>query len=44
MVTATFLAIFVVPVLYVLVTRLAYGKEKLKAMQENYKSMQHTDI
>jgi HAE1 family hydrophobic/amphiphilic exporter-1 len=44
MFTATFLAIFVVPVLYVLVTRLAYGKEKLKAMQENYKSMQHTDI
>jgi HAE1 family hydrophobic/amphiphilic exporter-1 len=44
MFTATFLAIFVVPVLYVLVTRLAYGKAKLKAMQENYKAMQHTDL
>ncbi|SEW23945.1 hydrophobic/amphiphilic exporter-1, HAE1 family [Chitinophaga sp. YR573] len=44
MFTATFLAIFVVPVLYVLVTRLAYGKDKLKAMQENYKVMQHTDL
>jgi len=44
MFTATFLAIFVVPVLYVLVTRLAYGKDKLKAMQENYKAMQHTDV
>lgn len=44
MFTATFLAIFVVPVLYVLVTRLAYGKEKLKAMQENYKPFEHTDI
>jgi HAE1 family hydrophobic/amphiphilic exporter-1 len=44
MFTATFLAIFIVPVLYVLITRLAYGKEKLKAMQDNYKSMQHTDI
>jgi HAE1 family hydrophobic/amphiphilic exporter-1 len=43
MFTATFLAIFVVPVLYVLVTRLAYGKEKLKAMQENYKSMQQNE-
>ncbi|SFE12077.1 hydrophobic/amphiphilic exporter-1, HAE1 family [Chitinophaga sp. CF118] len=44
MFTATFLAIFVVPVLFVLITRLAYGKEKLKAMQENYKAMQHTNI
>lgn len=44
MFTATFLAIFVVPVLYVLITRLAYGKEKLKAMQDNYKAMQHTDL
>jgi HAE1 family hydrophobic/amphiphilic exporter-1 len=43
MFTATFLAIFVVPVLYVLVTRLAYGKEKLKAMQENYKAMQQNE-
>lgn len=44
MFTATFLAIFIVPVLYVVITRLAYGKEKLKAMQENYKAMQHTEL
>lgn len=44
MFTATFLAIFIVPVLFVVITRLAYGKEKLKAMQENYKAMQHTDL
>ncbi|SFN36902.1 hydrophobic/amphiphilic exporter-1, HAE1 family [Chitinophaga sp. YR627] len=41
MFTATFLAIFIVPVLYVVITRLAYGKDKLKQMQENYKAMQH---
>lgn len=44
MFTATFLAIFIVPVLFVTITRLAYGKEKLKAMQENYKAMQHTEL
>jgi len=44
MFTATFLAIFIVPVLFVTITRLAYGKEKLKAMQEHYKSMQHTEL
>jgi hydrophobe/amphiphile efflux-1 (HAE1) family protein len=44
MFTATFLAIFIVPVLYVVITRLAYGKEKLKAMQDNYKAMQHTEL
>ncbi|ACU59465.1 efflux RND transporter permease subunit [Chitinophaga pinensis] len=41
MFTATFLAIFIVPVLYVVITRLAYGKDKLKQMQENHKAMQH---
>jgi hydrophobic/amphiphilic exporter-1 (mainly G- bacteria), HAE1 family len=46
MLTATFLAIFIVPVLYVIITRLAYGKDKLKAMQDNYREMQnqHGDI
>ncbi|PSL29950.1 efflux RND transporter permease subunit [Chitinophaga ginsengisoli] len=44
MFTATFLAIFIVPVLFVTITRLAYGKEKLKAMQDNYKAMQHHDV
>ncbi|WP_440133716.1 efflux RND transporter permease subunit [Chitinophaga sancti] len=45
MFTATFLAIFIVPVLFVTITRLAYGKEKLKAIQDNYKVMQdHMDV
>lgn len=44
MFTATFLAIFIVPVLFVTITRLAYGKEKLKAMQDNYKAMQHHEL
>ncbi len=44
MFTATFLAIFIVPVLFVPSTRLAYGKEKLKAMQENYNAMQHHEL
>jgi len=45
MFTATFLAIFIVPVLFVTITRLAYGKEKLKEMQDSYKVMQdHMDV
>ena len=37
MLAATGLAIFIVPVLYVLITRFAYGKEKLAEMEKNYK-------
>jgi multidrug efflux pump len=37
MFAATTLAIFVVPVLFVLITRLSYGKEKLARLKENYK-------
>ncbi len=37
MLAATFLAIFVVPVLYVVITRLAYGKKGLAELQANYK-------
>jgi HAE1 family hydrophobic/amphiphilic exporter-1 len=37
MVAATGLAIFIVPVLFVLITRLAYGKKKLEELQANYK-------
>jgi HAE1 family hydrophobic/amphiphilic exporter-1 len=33
MLAATGLAIFIVPVLFVVITRLAYGKEKLKALR-----------
>jgi HAE1 family hydrophobic/amphiphilic exporter-1 len=41
MFTATFLAIFIVPVLYVLITRLAYGKEKLAKLRETYTIPEH---
>jgi hydrophobic/amphiphilic exporter-1 (mainly G- bacteria), HAE1 family len=37
MLAATGLAIFIVPVLFVLVTRLSYGKKKLAELNENYK-------
>lgn len=36
MLAATVLAIFIVPVLYVVITRIAYGKKKLAEMQEQY--------
>jgi HAE1 family hydrophobic/amphiphilic exporter-1 len=45
MLSATLLAIFIVPVLYVLITKLAYGKKKLAEMQANYKpDPEHDDI
>ncbi|RKR83017.1 HAE1 family hydrophobic/amphiphilic exporter-1 [Mucilaginibacter gracilis] len=45
MLSATFLAIFIVPVLYVLITKFAYGKKKLDEMQANYKpDPEHDDI
>ena len=37
MLAATTLAIFVVPVLYVLITRVAYGKAKLAKLEADYK-------
>jgi hydrophobe/amphiphile efflux-1 (HAE1) family protein len=37
MLAATALAIFIVPVLYVIITRYAYGKEKLAELEKNYK-------
>ena len=37
MLAATSLAIFIVPVLFFLITRMAYGKEKLAELQKNYK-------
>jgi len=36
MLTATSLAIFIVPVLYYLITKFAYGKDKLAELQKNY--------
>lgn len=44
MFTATFLAIFIVPVLFVIITRLAYGKEKLKALRESYTAIPEHDV
>ncbi len=42
MLAATTLAIFVVPVLFVLITRISYGR-KLKRLQENHKLEQEMD-
>jgi HAE1 family hydrophobic/amphiphilic exporter-1 len=43
MLAATILAIFIVPVLFILITRLAYGKEKLAELQANYNPDEHKD-
>jgi len=37
MLSATGLGIFIVPVLYVIITRFAYGKERLAELEKNYK-------
>jgi HAE1 family hydrophobic/amphiphilic exporter-1 len=37
MLAATFLAIFAVPVLYVVITRVAYGKKKLQELRANHR-------
>jgi hydrophobic/amphiphilic exporter-1 (mainly G- bacteria), HAE1 family len=44
MIAATSLAIFIVPVLFVLITRLAYGKKKLAEMNKNYKPEEHKEL
>jgi HAE1 family hydrophobic/amphiphilic exporter-1 len=36
MIAATFIGIFMVPVLFVLITRFAYGKKKLDELQKNF--------
>ncbi len=43
MFAATFLAIFIVPVLFVVITKLAYGKKALAELQANYKPEDHAD-
>ncbi|MGN6394023.1 MAG: efflux RND transporter permease subunit [Mucilaginibacter sp.] len=43
MLTATSLAIFIVPVLFYVITRFAYGKEKLADLERNYKPDPGTD-
>jgi Cu/Ag efflux pump CusA len=41
MLAATFLAIFFVPVLYVVITRIAYGKKTLVELEANYDPKAH---
>ncbi|WP_222539044.1 efflux RND transporter permease subunit [Pedobacter polysacchareus] len=41
MLSATILALFIVPVLFVLITRFAYGKKKLAELQASYKPEDH---
>ncbi|ALL07893.1 RND transporter [Pedobacter sp. PACM 27299] len=41
MLSATILALFIVPVLFVLITKLAYGKKKLAELQASYKPEDH---
>ncbi|WP_192820262.1 efflux RND transporter permease subunit [Rufibacter sp. LB8] len=41
MLAATFLAIFFVPVLYVVITRLAYGKKGLAELRDKYKGVDY---
>lgn len=43
MIAATLLAIFVVPVLFVLISRLAYGKKKLAELEASYNPEEHQD-
>ncbi|PLW91649.1 efflux RND transporter permease subunit, partial [Mucilaginibacter sp.] len=43
MLAATSLAIFIVPVLFYIITKMAYGKEKLAELEKNYKPDPETD-
>ena len=43
MISATILALFIVPVLFVLITKLAYGKKKLAELEANYNADDHKD-
>ncbi|MBC7567445.1 MAG: efflux RND transporter permease subunit, partial [Pedobacter sp.] len=43
MLSATVLALFIVPVLFVLITKLAYGKKKLAELEASYKPEEHKD-
>ena len=44
MLSATTLAIFIVPVLFVLITRFSYGKKKLAELKANYKPEEHQEF
>jgi hydrophobe/amphiphile efflux-1 (HAE1) family protein len=43
MLAATSLAIFIVPVLFYIITKVAYGKDKLAELEKNYKPDHETD-
>jgi HAE1 family hydrophobic/amphiphilic exporter-1 len=43
MLSATILALFIVPVLFVLITKLAYGKKKLAELEASYNLDDHKD-
>ena len=43
MLAATSLAIFIVPVLYYLITKFAYGKKKLAELEKNHVPDEHFD-
>jgi len=43
MLSATILALFIVPVLFVLITKLAYGKKHLAELEASYKPEEHQD-
>ncbi|RZK75919.1 MAG: hydrophobe/amphiphile efflux-1 family RND transporter, partial [Pedobacter sp.] len=43
MLSATILALFIVPVLFVLITKLAYGKKKLAELEASYNPDDHKD-
>lgn len=43
MLSATILAIFIVPILFIVITRLAYGKAKLAELQASYDPEAHKD-
>ncbi len=44
MLAATSLAIFIVPVLYVIITKAAYGKKKLAELKANYNPAEHEEF
>ncbi len=44
MLIATLFAIFIVPVLFVLISKLAYGKKKLAELKASYKPEEHIDM
>jgi HAE1 family hydrophobic/amphiphilic exporter-1 len=44
MTVATILAIFIVPVLFVVITKIAYGKKKLAALEASYNMDDHTNM